>query len=151
MSLTPSFIRSHAIARDKDFILQDMEGLYLQVKPDGTLSWHVQFTIKGWQKEIKLGDYPELSLYEASKIRGAVLRLAAENIEPTIPKEMDIAPSEEIHPLIAYYIKNNKMPLATGNSNRDWMDQTPSRYAYRCLPMLIAARPQGLTSWCKDP
>jgi len=40
--------------------------------------------------------------------------------------------------LTAHRLHANTMPLVVGESARDWMDATPNRFAYRCLPMLIA-------------
>jgi len=41
--------------------------------------------------------------------------------------------------LIAYEIFDvNDMPLRTAPVNRDWMDQSDQRFAYRCLPLAIA-------------
>lgn len=41
-------------------------------------------------------------------------------------------------PLIAYKLNNLKMPLVAGFNTREWMDMTSQRFAYRCMPMLIA-------------
>jgi len=41
--------------------------------------------------------------------------------------------------LIAYEIFDvNDMPLQTAPVNRDWMDRSDQRFAYRCLPLAIA-------------
>jgi hypothetical protein len=40
--------------------------------------------------------------------------------------------------LTAYRLHPSAMPLVAGTGTRDWMDATPNRFAYRCLPMLIA-------------
>ncbi|HWY87475.1 MAG TPA: DUF6065 family protein [Gemmataceae bacterium] len=43
--------------------------------------------------------------------------------------------------IIAYELSENGMlPLTTAPVERDWMDQSPQRYAYRCLPLAIANR-----------
>ena len=46
----------------------------------------------------------------------------------------------EINPkLIAYRIhKYPSMPIVPATSQRRWMDRTSERFAYRCLPLLIA-------------
>ena len=46
--------------------------------------------------------------------------------------------TEESPSLIAYKLNNTPMPIVTGQTNREWMEQTPNRFAYRCMPMLIA-------------
>ncbi len=40
--------------------------------------------------------------------------------------------------LQAYQVAERPFELAPAESRRDWMDQTSNRFAYRCLPMLIA-------------
>ena len=40
--------------------------------------------------------------------------------------------------LSAYRLNPARMPMVPGVSARAWMDATPNRFAYRCLPMLIA-------------
>lgn len=45
---------------------------------------------------------------------------------------------EEPLELIAYRLNKTNMPLITGETNRKWMDDTPNRFAYRCMPMLLA-------------
>jgi hypothetical protein len=53
------------------------------------------------------------------------------------PKVMK--PVEPSLPLIAYDVGSPiKTDLAPGGSTREWMDATPRRFAYRCLPMVIA-------------
>ena len=146
MALTNALIRSKAIAQDKPFKLEDSDGMYLLVAPDGALSWHLQFVLDEKQKEITLGDYPALSLADARKKRAEALRLVAQGIAPKIPKKAPVkekhvkntAPKEAPLPLIAYRLNNNRMPIITGPNDRLWMDQTPSRFAYRCMPMLIS-------------
>lgn len=41
-------------------------------------------------------------------------------------------------PLIAYSLTPQRPGLVTAPSHRDWMDASPKRFAYRCLPMVIA-------------
>jgi len=54
---------------------------------------------------------------------------------------MDSMPSL---PLVALRLHPMKMPVIPGAAQRDWMDATPNRFAYRCLPMLIANQ----AGWC---
>jgi hypothetical protein len=44
------------------------------------------------------------------------------------------------HQLITAYCINSQlaMPITPAFAGRAWMDQTPERFAYRCLPLLIA-------------
>ncbi|HEX3953342.1 MAG TPA: DUF6065 family protein [Stellaceae bacterium] len=47
-------------------------------------------------------------------------------------------PAEPPLPLIAYQLGPQAMPLVKAGGTRDWMDATAVRFAYRCLPMVIA-------------
>jgi len=40
--------------------------------------------------------------------------------------------------LIAYRVSDNPPPIRPGGVRRGWMDASPSRFAYRCLPLTIA-------------
>lgn len=40
--------------------------------------------------------------------------------------------------LIAYQVSAETLALRVAERHRDWMDATPDRYAYRCLPLVIA-------------
>lgn len=45
------------------------------------------------------------------------------------------APAELFH---AYRVHPAGLPLTPAPIDRDWMDATPDRFAYRCLPLVIA-------------
>ena len=40
--------------------------------------------------------------------------------------------------LICYTVGGNAPDLKPASASRDWMDETPERFAYRCLPLAIA-------------
>ncbi len=40
--------------------------------------------------------------------------------------------------LTAYRVSKSALELVTGEQRREWMDALPERFAYRCLPLLIA-------------
>ena len=58
------------------------------------------------------------------------------------PSPSPLPPQHERHEkptLTAYRIhKYPSMPIVPASSQRDWMDKTSDRFAYRCLPLLIA-------------
>ena len=47
-------------------------------------------------------------------------------------------PTTRAYKLTAYTIAGTPMEIASGDRTRAWMDETRERYAYRCLPLLIA-------------
>jgi hypothetical protein len=47
--------------------------------------------------------------------------------------------SDESQPLITYEVyEHADMPISPAEAHRDWMDQTGDRFAYRCLPLVLA-------------
>ena len=76
----------------------------------------------------------------AGKTGDAVTKAAA-TAEPEKPrKRARVARDAEqpALPLIAYPLLRDPPPLVKGEQNRDWMEATAVRFAYRCLPMVIA-------------
>ena len=57
---------------------------------------------------------------------------------PKRPRRATARPTEPPLPLIAYSLAPRRPGLVTAPPDRDWMDATPKRFAYRCLPMVIA-------------
>lgn len=41
-------------------------------------------------------------------------------------------------PLTAYKLSADALEIVKGDQKREWMDRLPDRFAYRCLPLLIA-------------
>ncbi len=41
-------------------------------------------------------------------------------------------------PITAYRISDLALEIVTADQHREWMDHVPERFAYRCLPLLIA-------------
>jgi hypothetical protein len=65
---------------------------------------------------------------------------AKEKEKSTVVDKNKLLPvqTEDSPTLIAYRLNKTKMPIITAQTNREWMEQTPSRFAYRCMPMLLA-------------
>lgn len=70
--------------KDKEYNLQDGEGLCLRVKTSGTKSWLFNYyhpqTKK--RKNLSIGQYPSISLAQARKIRSNSRELLANDIDP---------------------------------------------------------------------
>lgn len=47
-------------------------------------------------------------------------------------------PENRTHQLTAYLLVEEPLEIVSGDQRRDWMDALPDRFAYRCLPLLIA-------------
>lgn len=48
------------------------------------------------------------------------------------------SPDMRAHQLTAYVVSDHPLEITTGDQRRAWMDELPDRFAYRCLPLLIA-------------
>ncbi len=59
-------------AKEKRYMVQDSDGLYLEILPSGTKSWKVRFTVNGTTIRKTLGRYPDISLKEARLKRDEV-------------------------------------------------------------------------------
>ena len=58
--------------------------------------------------------------------------------QPQNRKDPDTHPDQH-HSIIAYCINRDlAVPIVPATPTREWMDDTPDRFAYRCLPLLIA-------------
>jgi len=68
----------------KEFNLADGEGLYLRVKPNGNKTWLFNYTKPVIEKRsnLKIGDYPEVSLKDARAKRQEYRELLAKGIDP---------------------------------------------------------------------
>jgi|GEM_PF-6613593 len=51
--------------KDKDYLLADGNGLYLNIKTINTKVWTIRYTIDGTPKKSSIGNYPKVSLAEA--------------------------------------------------------------------------------------
>jgi integrase len=80
MPLSDTAIRNVKPA-EKPAKLFDGGGLYLEVAPAGGKWWRLKYRFDGKEKRISLGVYPDVSLKEARKRRGAMRKLLANGID----------------------------------------------------------------------
>ncbi|MDH3733937.1 MAG: DUF6065 family protein, partial [Gemmatimonadota bacterium] len=48
------------------------------------------------------------------------------------------SPDRRSHQLTAYELVEEPLEIVVADQRRTWMDELPDRFAYRCLPLLIA-------------
>lgn len=83
MALTDAVVRQ-AKTRNKDYTLNDAEGLVLFVSRRGAKKWHFRFTWMGKQQRVAVGSYPELSLKTAREQRDDLRALVARGVDPRL-------------------------------------------------------------------
>jgi len=67
----------------------DGAGLYLQVSSSGTKSWIFRFALRGRQREMGLGGFPDVGLAKARERRNAARELLAEGVDPLEAKRAE--------------------------------------------------------------
>ncbi|QRX80910.1 integrase arm-type DNA-binding domain-containing protein [Glaciimonas sp. PAMC28666] len=88
-SLTDTKIRT-AKPTDKPYILQDGNGLYLEVRPSGSKYWRYRFWLTPEKDgRYTIGEYPAISLSEARRERERAREMVKLGINPTHEKQTD--------------------------------------------------------------
>jgi len=63
--------------------LKDGDGLYLLVQPTGARWWRLRYTIRGVEKALSLGVYPEITLKQARQRREEIRSKIANGVDPS--------------------------------------------------------------------
>jgi integrase len=71
---------------DKDFMLRDGEGLFLQVATTGEKWWRYRYTLHGKARKSGLGPYPKITLATARKLRDEKRDLIVAGVDPVEQK-----------------------------------------------------------------
>jgi len=81
MPLTNTAIRN-AKPKPKPYKLNDGEGLYVLVHPNGSCYWRFKYSFLGKEKLLALGVYPDVSLADARDRRSEARKAVAAGIDP---------------------------------------------------------------------
>lgn len=79
----------NAKPREKQYKLNDGNGLYLLVKPNGGRYWRMKYQLDGKEKLLSFGVYPEVSLHEAREKRQEARKLLRDDVDPAQAKRED--------------------------------------------------------------
>lgn len=82
MPLTDIKIRQ-AKPADKPIKLTDSNGLYLEIKPNGSKLWRYRYRIAGKENVYAIGEYPAIGLQDARREREAARELVKQGIHPS--------------------------------------------------------------------
>ena len=70
----------------KLYTVSDGRGLFLDITPNGSMSWVFRYRLNGKQEKINIGPYPVLSLKDAREKRDVLAVSAAKGISPAEEK-----------------------------------------------------------------
>lgn len=90
MPLTDVKIRQSK-ATDKVLKLTDSNGLYLEVKPNGSKLWRYRYKIAGKENLFAIGEYPAVSLQDARKARDDARELVKQGVHPSHARQSTFA------------------------------------------------------------
>ena len=68
------------------YTVRDGRGLFLEITPNGSMSWIFRYRLNGKQEKIKIGPYPELELKKARENRDKLAVKVADGISPAQDK-----------------------------------------------------------------
>lgn len=81
MALTDTAVRQ-AKPKEKPYKLSDSQGLYLDIRSNGSKLWRFKYRLAGKEKLYAIGAYPEITLSDARTERDRVRKLVANGIDP---------------------------------------------------------------------
>ncbi len=86
MPLTNTVIKN-AKPREKPYKLFDGGGLYIEIRPNGSKLWRLQYRYEGRQKLLSMGSYPTVTLKQARGKRDDAKKLLADGIDPSAARK----------------------------------------------------------------
>src|SRR3974390_797452 len=86
MSLTDRTIRGLE-PKAKTYRKWDEDGLFIEVRPNGSKYFRMKFKLGGTWKGLAFGVYPQVSLSEARRHRAAARQLLASGTDPTVERK----------------------------------------------------------------
>jgi FOG: TPR repeat, SEL1 subfamily len=109
--------------KDKNYVVGDGRGLYLEIVSSGNKLWRFRYTYKGKQNRMSLGSYPEVSLNDARKKRDELRLLLAKGIEPHLEKKkltiIERQQQIENYNIQKKKLKFEKLKLKADDGNKD--------------------------------
>lgn len=77
--------------------LADGHGLYLWVMPNGAKYWRFKYKVKGKEKIVAIGVYPEISLKEAREKRAELRRMRSDGFDPILElKKQKVSAAQDL-------------------------------------------------------
>lgn len=76
-------------ATDRPYRKTDEKGLYLEIRPNGSKRWYFKYRVRGVEKRIGFGPWPEVSLVEARDRRDQARRSIKAGEDPLHDRKME--------------------------------------------------------------
>ncbi|MDI3515890.1 MAG: hypothetical protein PWP40_3119, partial [Rhodocyclaceae bacterium] len=118
--LTDAHCRA-AKPKEQLYRLNDLRGLYLEVKPNGVKAWRYRFKLGGKGSWFALGDYPTVSLPEARDKCEEARKLVKQGINPVQHRQLERLKREQDSTNTFETVAKEWLAL------RDWEDITKKR------------------------
>lgn len=87
MRLTVAAIKT-AKPKEKPYRLTDGQGLYLEIRPNGSKYWRYKYRFNGKEKRLAIGVYPEISLKEARAVHQQARLQLNDGVDPSAAKKL---------------------------------------------------------------
>lgn len=75
--------------KEKPYKVSHEKGLYLLVNPNGRKYWKLKYRYLGKEKKLSIGEYPEVSLKEATQTMSEARKKIQEGLDPSAEKKRD--------------------------------------------------------------
>ena len=79
----------NAKPKERLYRLNDFNGLYLEVKPNGKKAWRYRFKLNGKSSMYALGEYPAVKLAEAREKCEQARKLVSDGVNPVQARQLD--------------------------------------------------------------
>lgn len=76
-----------AQSKEKTYKMADGQGLYLEIRANGSKYWRMKYRFAGKEKLLALGVYPEVPLKQAREDKDQARRLLANDVDPSQAKK----------------------------------------------------------------
>ena len=113
--------------KNKLYKLFDGEGLYLEVKPNGTKTFRVKYRFNSKEKTYTIGKYPDITLAEARRELKKVKELLRQNIDPVKNKKAKLEEEKLLDTLLFKNITDEFFKLKAGELSASHLKRQISR------------------------
>jgi len=79
----------NAKPKDKPYKLTDGDGMYIEIRPNGSKLWRLRYRLHGKESVFSIGKYPDVGLLKARSRREKARKLIKKGINPSIHKKQE--------------------------------------------------------------